>query len=137
MNADGVRCETRDDVLWLTLDRSGRRNAFDGAMLRALERALRELSPAVRAVVLTGAGTTFCAGADLEWMAGDGTLEDGVRPECAAVLRFYALLDAVPVPVVARVNGVAAGGGVGLAAVADLALAAEEATSSSPRFVSG
>jgi enoyl-CoA hydratase/carnithine racemase len=84
MNADGVRCETRNDVLWLTLDRFGRRNAFDGAMLGALERALCELSPAVRAVVLTGAGTTFCAGADLEWMAGDDTLEDGVRPECAA-----------------------------------------------------
>ncbi|MBI5500365.1 MAG: enoyl-CoA hydratase/isomerase family protein [Deltaproteobacteria bacterium] len=128
MNGVGVRVERRGDVLWVTLERPERRNAFDGEMIRGIEAVVGDLPQGTRAVVLAGEGTAFCAGANLEWMAGPDACETAVRPECETISRFYATLDALAVPLLARVHGPAAGGGVGLAAVADLAVASETAT---------
>ena len=83
----------------------------------------------MRAVVITGAGPSFCAGADLAWMTkmAGYTREDNVRDARAAAAMFEAI-DTLPVPVIARVHGAALGGGAGLAAVADIAVADESAT---------
>ena len=85
--------------------------------------------PNVRAVVITGAGPSFCAGADLAWMTkmAGYTRDDNVRDARDAAAMFEAI-DTLPVPVIARVHGAAIGGGAGLVAVADIALADESAT---------
>ena len=112
----------------VTLDRQERRNSLDQESLQALldALALAAADDSVRAVVLTGAGTTFCSGADLrgtERDGGAGFAQAGPRL-MAAVLE--ALLDH-PKPTVARVQGHVAGGGNGLVAACDLAVAVEEA----------
>jgi methylglutaconyl-CoA hydratase len=125
---DGLRVERDADLLRLTLERPDQRNAFDGPLLEALQRALRSIDDDVRAVVLAGAGEAFCAGADLGWFAGANDVPLLQREEAQLVSRVFAALDQVPVPVVARVQGAAVGGGVGFTALADVAVASEEAT---------
>ena len=110
-----------DGVRTLTLDAPGNRNALSARLLAQLEQALRDATsdPEVRAVVLTGAGTVFCSGADLSER---GTAAPNLMP---------AILTSIvesPVPVIARVNGHARAGGIGLIAAADMAVAAEAAT---------
>jgi methylglutaconyl-CoA hydratase len=117
-------------VVTLTLDRPERRNAFDNRLIAALARTLATLAadPGVRALVLTGAGTAFSAGADLDWMrraADYGKAEN--LADARALEAMLASLDAFPRPTVARVNGAAIGGGVGLVAACDIAVAAEGA----------
>lgn len=118
----------RDDqqVVTLTLDRPKARNAIDAELMDAVTSALHQLSDdtRLRAVVLTGAGSVFSAGADLTWMAAvaDASFEDNV----ADARRFEAMLRAVadtPVPVLARVNGHAIAGASGLVACTDVAVA--------------
>jgi methylglutaconyl-CoA hydratase len=116
----------RDDrgVLTLTIDRPEVRNAFDGQLQEALTEAFSTVPDDVRAVVVTGAGTVFSAGADLTWMrsAVDATFEENV----ASSRRFEAMLAAVdtcPAPVIARVNGHCLAGALGLVTCADLAVA--------------
>jgi 2-(1,2-epoxy-1,2-dihydrophenyl)acetyl-CoA isomerase len=118
---------TRDGaVLTVVLDRPDKLNAFDGAMHKAFAAALKEASdPNVRAVVLTGAGRGFCVGQDL------AELREGDR-DVAALLRErwnrHALgLRRLEKPVLAAVNGAAAGAGVSLACACDLRIAAEGA----------
>lgn len=121
-------------VLTITLNRPEKLNAFDAAMHEALAAALKEArSPEVRAVVLTGAGRGFCVGHDL------GELRAGDR-DVAALLRDrwnrHALgLRGLEKPVLAAVNGAAAGAGLSLACGCDLRLAAETAVFV-PAFVS-
>jgi enoyl-CoA hydratase/carnithine racemase len=110
-----------DGVRTLTLNSPANRNALSERLLAQLEQALRDATsdPDVRAVVLTGAGTVFCSGADLS--------ERGT----AAPKRMPAILTSVvesAVPVLVRVNGHARAGGIGLIAAADMAVAAEAAT---------
>jgi enoyl-CoA hydratase/carnithine racemase len=110
----------------VTLDRPERRNALDTATLQGLLDALSRAADdeAVRVVVLTGAGTTFCSGADLRGSSGDrGFADDGPR---LMVGVLEALLD-LPKPTVARVQGHVAGGGNGLVAACDLAVAVDSA----------
>lgn len=110
----------------LTLDRPDRLNALNSRMRAEILHALRELGGRVRALVLTGAGRAFCAGQDL----GDGAdlaaadLERILHDEYAPMLR--AILD-FPAPVLAAVNGAAAGAGANLALAADVVIAAESA----------
>ncbi len=115
----GVRHD--DGIRTLTLDSPANRNALSARLLEQLEEALRDATSdaAVRAVVLTGSGTVFCSGADLS--------ERGA----AAPSRMPAILTSMvesPVPVIARVNGHARAGGLGLIAAADMAVAAEGST---------
>src|SRR5262245_9335772 len=125
-----LRIERGDGVTTLTLDRPEVGNALDDALVARLGEALAACAadPAVRVVVVTGAGKVFSAGADLNWMrrmrdAGPAANLDDARRTQAV----YAAVAELPRPVVARVNGPARGGGVGLLAAADVVVAAEEA----------
>ena len=118
-------------VATVTLNRPDRRNALDPALLEALTDAFGDLAtdPVIRVVVLRGAGPTFCAGADLDWMAASRELsrEENVADAERMAAAFEAV-DACPKAVVAGVHGAAFGGGAGLAACADVAIAAEGTT---------
>jgi len=118
-------------VATVTLDRAERRNALDPSLLAELTRAFRDLSERddVRVVVLRGAGPAFCAGADLDWMAASRDLswEDNVA-DAERMAEAFEAVDACPKAVVAQVHGAAFGGGAGLVACADIAVAAEGTT---------
>ncbi|OBH15632.1 enoyl-CoA hydratase-related protein [Mycolicibacter sinensis] len=114
-------------VLRVTLTNPERLNAIDYATMAALGDVFAEASgdPAVRAVVITGEGKAFCTGADLSATAGGVTAEEVM--DCAA--RLVTAIAESPVPVIARVNGAAAGVGVGIAlADAELDARVDEAT---------
>jgi methylglutaconyl-CoA hydratase len=118
-------------VATVTLSRVERRNALDPALLEELTQAFRDLAGEddVRVIVLRGAGPAFCAGADLDWMAAtrDLSWEENVADAQRMAAAFDAV-DACPKAVVARVHGGAFGGGAGLVACADVAIAAEGTT---------
>jgi methylglutaconyl-CoA hydratase len=124
----------RDDrgVATVTLDRPEVRNAFDATMIAELTEVAADLGgdDAVRVVVLAAAGDrVFSAGADLNWMGSmrDWSYEENVADARRMDAMFRALWD-LPKPLVGRINGHALGGGTGLTAVCDIAIAAEEAT---------
>jgi methylglutaconyl-CoA hydratase len=122
-----LRLERDGDVLRVALARPERRNAFDAALIRELADAFVDVGDA-RAVVLAGDGPSFCAGADVEWQRSSIDLSYEENVEDAR--RLYRMLDAIfrcPAPVVARVQGYALGGGSGLTACADIAVAGEDA----------
>ena len=123
----GLRVERDGDVLRVTLARPERRNAFDAALIADLTDAFADVGDA-RAVVLAGEGETFCAGADIEWQrsAIDLAFDDNVE-DALELYRMCETVDRCPAPVVARVQGFALGGGSGLAACADIAVAARDA----------
>ncbi len=115
-------------VAWVVLARPERRNALDAAAIAALGDVFARLGdepPAtLRAVVVAGDGPAFCAGADIAWMRASMTLPPDENVEDARILAdVLAAIDACPVPVVARVQGAALGGGAGLCAVADVVVA--------------
>ncbi|MCA1668615.1 MAG: enoyl-CoA hydratase/isomerase family protein [Thermomicrobia bacterium] len=114
-------------VATVTLDRPEVRNALDAALIAAIRDCFDALATdnRVRVVVLTGAGTAFSAGADVRWMqaAAHFTAEENAR-DARALTTMLAAVDRCPKPVVARVNGAAFGGGAGLIACCDLAIAA-------------
>lgn len=124
----GLRVERDQDVLRVTLARPERRNAFDAQLIADLTAAFSDVGDA-RAVVLAGEGETFCAGADIEWQRSAIDLSYDENVEDA--LKLYRMCEAIDVcraPVVARIQGYALGGGSGLAACADIAVAASDAT---------
>jgi methylglutaconyl-CoA hydratase len=123
-----VRLTRQGPVSSLTLDRPDRRNALDPGLLGALAEAVDSASadPAVRVVVITGAGTAFSAGADLEWMRASRDLSDEQnRADADAMAEAFETIDRCPKAVIARVHGPAIGGGAGLVACSDVAIAAE------------
>lgn len=123
---------TRRDgaVEYLTLNRPAVRNAFNEEVIAELtawaERAREDRD--LRVVVVAGAGKTFCAGADVEWMAKtvNYSEQENLR-DATAASRMFASLDRLPVPLIGRVQGAALGGGAGLAAVCDLVVAEDQA----------
>jgi methylglutaconyl-CoA hydratase len=120
----------RRGVATLTLNRPEVHNAFDAALVLRLTELLIELKsrPGVRAVVLTGAGRAFSAGADVNWMRSMAACSEDENVEDALHLAdLMSLLNSLPLPTIARVNGHAYGGGVGLVACCDIALASSEA----------
>jgi enoyl-CoA hydratase/carnithine racemase len=123
----GLRIERDGDVLRVTLARSERRNAFDAELIAELTEAFADVGDA-RAVVLAGDGQSFCAGADIEWQrsAVDLSLEENAE-DALRLYRMCETIDRCPAPVVARVQGYALGGGSGLVACADIALASPDA----------
>ena len=118
-------------VTTITLNRPDVRNAFNEELIAELTDWARGVPAdgSVRAAVLRGAGTVFCAGADLHWMSkvmGYSREENIADARQAASL--YHALDSVPVPLIGRVHGAALGGGAGLAAVCDVVVATEDTT---------
>jgi methylglutaconyl-CoA hydratase len=119
-----LTCDARG-VATLTLNRPDKRNAFDASLVAQLHQAIDSVAKdqAVRIVVLTGAGGHFCAGADLEHMRRQGTMSEAENYQDALNLALcLQALDALPMPVIARVNGSAYGGAIGLIACADIAV---------------
>lgn len=117
-------------VAVVSINRPERRNAFDAATIDALHEAFTTLKgqDGVRVVFLRGVGGAFCAGADLDWMrAAAGWNEDENREDARGLARMLQALHALPQLTVALVEGPAFGGGAGLAAACDLALAAADA----------
>jgi methylglutaconyl-CoA hydratase len=117
-------------VARITLNRSKLHNAFDEELIAALTRALGELADdsEVRVVVLTGAGRSFSAGADLNWMKRAAGYDDELnRADARALEAMLNTLDELPKPTIAMVNGPAIGGGVGLVAACDIAVASTTA----------
>jgi methylglutaconyl-CoA hydratase len=117
-------------VARLRLHRPALHNAFDAALIAALTAALDQLAgdDGVRVVVLEGAGASFSAGADLNWMRGMAAAGEAEnREDALALARLMRMLDELPKPTIARVHGAAFGGGVGLVACCDIAVGAEGA----------
>lgn len=125
MATDGpTQYALRDGAAWITLASPETRNALSAPMVEALARDLERgmEDDAARAVVVSGSGPAFCAGADLK--GGGGALGDAGRNPFVGILRR---MRHGPKPVIAAVNGHAFGGGLGLVAAADIAIAAESA----------
>lgn len=124
-----TECDQRG-VATLTLDRPEKHNALSSAMIADLTDAAERLGrdPAVRVIVLTGQGDSFCAGGDLGWMkaqmAADGATRAGEAKKLALMLNALNLL---PKPLIGRVQGNAFGGGIGMMAVCDVAIGAATA----------
>lgn len=121
-----LRIERDDSVLRITIAKPERRNAFDAALIRELTDAFTDVGDA-RAVVLAGDGPSFCAGADIEWQRSSIDLSYDENVEDA--MRLYGMcetIDRCPAPVVTRVHGHALGGGSGLVACSDIAIASPE-----------
>jgi len=125
--SDAVLVETRSAVRILTLNRPERLNALNAEIQDGLRRAFDDIEAdeSVRAVLLTGAGRGFCAGADLNQSAGIiGDLGEALDTQYNPLVRR---MRALPKPIVTAINGVAAGAGVNLALAGDLIIAARSA----------
>ena len=131
MSSDIVQVECAGHVAHVWLNRADMRNAFDAELVAALAAAFAALGAdaAVRAIVLGGRGKAFCAGADLglmRQMAGCTWAQN--HADAARLAEMLWAIDSCPVPVVGRIHGDCYAGGVGLAAVCDVLVAAEPAT---------
>lgn len=121
----------RNGVALVTLNRPDVHNAFNETLIAELTDALRALdaNPRVRAIVLLGAGKSFCAGADLKWMERmAGYAYEQNIADAGALARLLQTLACVGKPTIARVHGPSFGGGVGLVACCDIAIATQDAT---------
>jgi len=126
-----VLVETRDKVLWLTINRPAQRNAFNEAVIRGLGEGVSQAQQnrEIRAVVITGAGDrAFCAGGDLGASASGAPFSVNPAQPRNFVVDFFKQLENCDIPVIARVNGAALAGGLGLMCACDLAIAADTAT---------
>jgi methylglutaconyl-CoA hydratase len=131
LRMETVAVDVRNDVALLALARPEVHNAFDEVLVAELTATLERLDrdPSVRAVVLMGQGRSFCAGADLGWMrrmAGYG--HDENVADARALAEMLRTLAQLTKPTIARVHGAAFGGGVGLVACCDVAVATQQAT---------
>ncbi len=130
-NRVAILVESHNGLARVTLNRSHRRNAFDGGMVDELREAFGELAQdaSIRAIVLASAGATFCAGADLNWLGSDGTVSTSdAQKDAERLMKMFRAIDECPCPVIGRIQGAAFGGGVGLIACCDIAIAVEDAT---------
>ena len=126
-----IDVDLRRAIAVVTLSRPEVHNAFDQTLIRELTVALDRLDRdrGVRAVVLAGAGKSFCAGADLNWMRRMAAFSRAQNlADANALARMLSKLDRMSKPTIARVHGAAYGGGVGLVACCDIAFGAPEAT---------
>ena len=126
-----LELETRNAIALVTLNRPEVHNAFEETLIAELTSAFRaiEADDSMRAVVLLGAGASFCAGADLNWMrrmAGFTRAQN--LADARALSAMLSTLATLSKPTIARVHGPAFGGGVGLVACCDIAVAAHDAT---------
>ncbi|MFN2461895.1 MAG: enoyl-CoA hydratase-related protein [Candidatus Velthaea sp.] len=124
-----LRLVREGGVARVTLDRPDVRNAFNAELIAALRETFVALATEenVRAVVLDGAGKTFCGGADVNWMRAslDLSEDENVR-DAEGLSDMYRAIDQCPKPVIGRIHGGALGGGAGLAAVCDIVVTTPE-----------
>lgn len=126
-----LEIETRERVATVWMNRPRAHNAFDETLIAELTQACAQLGgdAALRVVVLAGRGRSFSAGADLDWMRrAAGYDADGNRRDARALAAMYRAIHGLPKPTIARVHGAALGGGAGLTAVCDIAIASTEAS---------
>ena len=124
-----LQVELSGGILTVTLDRPDVHNAFNENLIaEAIDLFSAIDTDATRAVVLKGTGKNFCAGADLTWISRmvSFTHDENVR-DSSKLAKMFALMNECPVPIVGRIQGAAIGGGVGLVAVCDIAIAAGNA----------
>lgn len=121
---------TENNTITLTLNRPDKRNALNDGLINALKDALREAdkSETLRAVVINGAGSDFCSGADLSVLqkVAEGSILDNLA-DAENLMELFALIRRVKVPVIAAVHGRALAGGCGLATACDIVLATKTA----------
>ena len=131
MSYEHLLVSTAERVCRVMLNRPEVHNAFNRELIEELQAAFDELAARpvgeVRAVVLSGVGKSFCAGADVNWMRAslDYTQAENVA-DAMSMARMFDTINRCPVPVIGRLHGSALGGGVGLASVCDIVLASEE-----------
>ena len=123
-----IKIETTEKVVWLTLNRPGSRNALNQKMCKEITRACEAVTadPNVHVVVIQGEGSAFCAGADLKERQ-DMSVEE-ILARRVEGFTAYAAIEALPMPVIAVVNGPAYGSGAEIAASCDFVIASENAT---------
>jgi methylglutaconyl-CoA hydratase len=124
-----IQIRSEDGVARVTLGRPEVRNAFNAEVIRELRDAFLALSndDTVRAVILSGEGKAFCGGADINWMRGalDLSYDENVA-DAQTMSDMFRAIDRCSKPVIGRIHGAALGGGAGLTAVCDIAIAAPE-----------
>ena len=129
MSYETLLVDVTDGVASVTLNRPEVRNALNATLIRELEQAFAalEADPAARVIVLAGAGDkAFCAGADLKGVADRGTTLQA-RESFGGLARILDAMSRMKTPVIAKVHGYALAGGCGLAAGADIVVAADDA----------
>ena len=116
-----------DGVLTVTLNRPDVHNAFNDELVAEAIEVFSHIPASARVIVLRGSGQTFCAGADLNWMSRmvSYTRDQNVH-DSSQLAKMYAVINECPAPVVGRITGAAIGGGVGLVAVCDIAVASPQ-----------
>lgn len=126
-----IQIETHGEIATVWMNRPERHNAFDEILIRELTDAFQQIEAdnTVRVLVLAGRGASFSAGADLNWMkrAAAATVDEN-RADAANLARMLATLHRSSKPTIARVHGAAMGGGVGLTAACDIAIASSHAS---------
>jgi methylglutaconyl-CoA hydratase len=128
--SDTVKYELRSPAALVTINRPDKRNALSRALIAALSDAFQRAAndPAARCVILTGSGTAFCAGMDLDELRGTlGADSDKVWGDAQKLSALYDFIYTLPKPTIAAVNGAAVAGGAGLVTVCDLAVAVPDA----------
>jgi methylglutaconyl-CoA hydratase len=128
--AESIHLEVGDGIARVTLARPEVRNAFNAEVIEQLHDAFTRVTAAddVRAVVLAGEGAVFCGGADIKWMRASLNLSfDANVGDAERMSDMFRAIDNCPKLVVGRIHGAALGGGAGLAAVCDIAIAADDA----------
>lgn len=131
-----VSLDIKDGLARLTMTRTEKRNALDAAMMDALTAALREAEATARVLILSGEGPVFCAGADLDAVAGLHT-EAQFRDHAERLGGLFATLADLAIPSISVVTGSAIGAGCGLVCASDLAIAAPDARLGFPEFARG
>lgn len=125
-----IQTRHENEVGWITFNRPDIHNAFNSTVISELSTAFTEMDndSSVRVVVLTGAGKSFCAGADLNWMRGviNQSFDENLAESNALADLFWQIYT-FKRPVIGRINGAAIGGGTGFVAVCDIAIAAQSA----------
>lgn len=118
-----------EDQIWrVTLNRPEKHNAFDAAMIAALSDALQSIPAEARLVLITGNGKSFCAGADINYMrAQAGYSEEQNRDDAKKLSAMFEFIYELPVPTVTYAQGNIFGGGLGILAACDIAIASENA----------
>ena len=127
--AESIRLVVSEGVAHVTLARPEARNAFDAETIERLHDVFARITAAgdVRAVVLAGEGKVFCGGADIKWMRESLELSfDANVADAERMSDMFRTVDNCPKPVIGQIHGAALGGGAGLAAVCDIAIAADD-----------